>query len=154
MKPFLNSYQRNNKLVWDATVQTMNGLFNEVWEGKDTISVDHAVEITLPVWVFFSSPVSVFFIHTEILNFRLLSLSLVLQVIPIFCLFSSQCSQIQMTRIWAKNVMAPGKYHTKGTPDVDERGTPHGLNRNSRQGYAPRLEFETYKASTKHQDCL
>ena len=42
-------YQRNNKLVWDAAFQTMNGLFNEVWAGKDIISVDHAVEITLPV---------------------------------------------------------------------------------------------------------
>ena len=46
---FKNSYQRNNKLVWDASVQTMNELFIEVWAGKDTISVDHAVEITLPV---------------------------------------------------------------------------------------------------------
>ena len=85
MKPFLNSYQRNNKLVWDASVQIMNGLFTEVWAGKDTISVDHAVEITLPVWVFFRLPnLSP---HTEILSFRLLSLSLVLQVIPIFCFF-------------------------------------------------------------------
>ena len=48
MKP---SYQRNNKLVWDSSVQIMNGLFTEVWADKDTISVDHAVEITLPVRV-------------------------------------------------------------------------------------------------------
>ena len=47
----LKSYvcQRNNKLVWDETVKIMNGLFNEVWAGKDVISLDHAVEITLPV---------------------------------------------------------------------------------------------------------
>ncbi|PPQ93732.1 hypothetical protein CVT25_013072 [Psilocybe cyanescens] len=40
---------RNNKLVWDETVQIMNGLFNEVWKDKDVISLDHCVEITLPV---------------------------------------------------------------------------------------------------------
>jgi cytochrome P450 len=44
--------ERNNKLVWDTSVQIMNGLFNEVWAGKDTISVDHAVEITLPIALF------------------------------------------------------------------------------------------------------
>ena len=44
--------QRNNKLVWDETTKIVNALFNEVWEGKDVISVDHAVEITLPVWVY------------------------------------------------------------------------------------------------------
>ena len=27
----------------------MDGLFNELWKGKDVISVDHCVEITLPV---------------------------------------------------------------------------------------------------------
>lgn len=98
-------------------------------------------------------PVSVFFIHTKILNLRLLFSSLVLQVTPIFCLFFwPQCSQ--MTRIWAKNDMAPGEYRTEGTPDVDERGTPHGLKGNSRQGYAPRMVFEPYKASTKYQGCL
>jgi hypothetical protein len=59
-----------------------------------------------------------------------------------------------MTRIWAKNDMAPGEYRTEGTPDVDERGTPHGLKGNSRQGYAPRMVFEPYKASTKYQGCL
>jgi len=29
----------------------MNDLFNDVWTGKDTISVDDGIEITLPVWV-------------------------------------------------------------------------------------------------------
>ena len=46
--------------------------------------------------------------------------------------------------------MAPEWDHTKGTPDVDERRTPPGLNGNYRQGSAPRLEFETYKTSTKY----
>ncbi|PSR70452.1 hypothetical protein PHLCEN_2v13703 [Hermanssonia centrifuga] len=42
----------NNKLVWDETVRIMNGLFDDVWAGKDTIIVDHAVEITLPIALF------------------------------------------------------------------------------------------------------
>ena len=29
----------------------MNGLFNEVWAGKDVISLDHTLEITLEVCV-------------------------------------------------------------------------------------------------------
>ncbi len=28
--------QPNNKLVWDETVRIMNGLFDDVWAGKDT----------------------------------------------------------------------------------------------------------------------
>ena len=43
--------QRNNKLVWDETIKIMNGLFNEVWAGKDVISLDHTLEITLAVCV-------------------------------------------------------------------------------------------------------
>ena len=67
----------------------MNGLFTEVWAGKETISVDHAVEITLPVWVFLrlSNLSPIIFSHANILNLRLLSLSLVLQVISVFCFF-------------------------------------------------------------------
>ena len=43
------------------------GFFTEVWAGKDTISVDHAVEITLPVhWQAFLSPS--IFIHANILR--------------------------------------------------------------------------------------
>ncbi|KAF8804431.1 cytochrome P450 [Phlegmacium glaucopus] len=44
--------ERNNRLVWDETVQIMKGLFDEVWAGKDVISVDHAVEITFPIALF------------------------------------------------------------------------------------------------------
>jgi len=43
---------RNNRLVWDETVQIMNGLFNDVWRGKDTISVDNVVEITVSIALF------------------------------------------------------------------------------------------------------
>ena len=46
--------QRNNKLVWDETIKIMNGLFNEVWAGKDVISLDHTLEITLSVCVYSS----------------------------------------------------------------------------------------------------
>ncbi|PPQ67222.1 hypothetical protein CVT26_007295 [Gymnopilus dilepis] len=40
---------RNNKLVWDETVKIVQGLFADVWHDKDVITVDHAVDITLPV---------------------------------------------------------------------------------------------------------
>ena len=36
-------------LVWDATVEIMRGLFSDVWGGRDVITVDHCVDITLPV---------------------------------------------------------------------------------------------------------
>ena len=77
--------QRNNRLVWDETIKIMNGLFDEVWAGKDVISLDHTLEITLAVCVYSSlqwsySPFSL------ILIFRLLSLSSVLQVIACWLL--------------------------------------------------------------------
>ena len=31
----------------------MNGLFNDVWGGKDVVSLDHTVETTLAVCVYF-----------------------------------------------------------------------------------------------------
>ncbi|KAF9054629.1 cytochrome P450 [Panaeolus papilionaceus] len=43
---------RNNKLVWEETVKIMNSLFNEVWKDKSSISVDHCVDITLPIALF------------------------------------------------------------------------------------------------------
>ncbi|KAF8811212.1 cytochrome P450 [Phlegmacium glaucopus] len=42
---------RNNKLVWDETVKIMQGLFNDFWKDQDIISVDHCLDITLPVCV-------------------------------------------------------------------------------------------------------
>jgi len=44
--------QRNNRLVWDETLNIMKGLFEDVWGGKDVITVDHCVDITLPVSFF------------------------------------------------------------------------------------------------------
>ncbi|TFY75699.1 hypothetical protein EWM64_g8312 [Hericium alpestre] len=41
--------ERNNKLVWDETVQIMIDLFDNVWKNKQEIAVDHCVDITLPV---------------------------------------------------------------------------------------------------------
>jgi len=44
--------QRNNRLVWDETLKIMKGLFEDVWGDKDVITVDHCVDITLPVSFF------------------------------------------------------------------------------------------------------
>ena len=41
--------QKNNKLVWDETIQIMMGLFNDVWGDRSEVVVDHGVDITLPV---------------------------------------------------------------------------------------------------------
>ena len=41
--------QRNNKLVWDETVKIMHGLFNDLWASQDVVSVNHVVDLTLPV---------------------------------------------------------------------------------------------------------
>ncbi|KAN0103584.1 cytochrome P450 monooxygenase [Russula decolorans] len=41
--------ERNNKLVWDETIQIMNDLFDNVWGDRSEIIVDHCVDITLPV---------------------------------------------------------------------------------------------------------
>ena len=41
--------KRNNKLVWDETVKIMQGLFNDLWANQDVISINHVVDMTLPV---------------------------------------------------------------------------------------------------------
>ena len=41
--------QRNNKLVWTETVKIMESLFKDAWEDKKVISMDHCVDLTLPV---------------------------------------------------------------------------------------------------------
>ena len=46
---FLTSSKRNNKLVWDASVDIVQGLVEDVWAGQDVITVDHCLDITLPV---------------------------------------------------------------------------------------------------------
>ena len=41
--------QRNNKLVWDETVEIMEDLFRDVWEYKESVTVDNALDITFQV---------------------------------------------------------------------------------------------------------
>lgn len=41
--------ERNNKLVWDETVKIMLDMFDNLWHNAPQITVDHCVEITLPV---------------------------------------------------------------------------------------------------------
>ncbi|OCH86802.1 cytochrome P450 [Obba rivulosa] len=41
--------ERNNKLVWDETINVMSDLFNNVWGEKEQIEVDHIVDLTVPI---------------------------------------------------------------------------------------------------------
>src|SRR5882757_7966526 len=43
--------QRNNRLVWDESMKIMQGLFIDLWENQDVVTVDHVVDITLPVFI-------------------------------------------------------------------------------------------------------
>ncbi|KAF8967870.1 cytochrome P450 [Flammula alnicola] len=43
---------RNNTLVWNESIKTVKGMFEDVWAGRDVISVDHCVDITLPIALF------------------------------------------------------------------------------------------------------
>ncbi|KAI0703435.1 cytochrome P450 [Cytidiella melzeri] len=44
--------ERNNKLVWDETKLIVRDLFENVWGSKKEISVDHALDVTLPLALF------------------------------------------------------------------------------------------------------
>ncbi|EKM52724.1 uncharacterized protein PHACADRAFT_126770 [Phanerochaete carnosa HHB-10118-sp] len=44
--------ERNNRLVWEETVKIMADLFENVWGEQKSITVDHAVDITLPIALF------------------------------------------------------------------------------------------------------
>ena len=39
----------NNKLVWDESVRVLQDMIDNVWKHADTVSVDHALEMTVPV---------------------------------------------------------------------------------------------------------
>ena len=41
--------QKNNKLVWDETIQIMMDMFENVWSDRSEVVVDHGVDVTLPV---------------------------------------------------------------------------------------------------------
>ncbi|KAI0090485.1 cytochrome P450 [Irpex rosettiformis] len=44
--------ERNNALVWDETKLIIQDLFNNVWGDQKEITVDHAVDVTLPLALF------------------------------------------------------------------------------------------------------
>ncbi|KZT39771.1 cytochrome P450 [Sistotremastrum suecicum HHB10207 ss-3] len=41
--------ERNNRLVFEAAVGIMNGLYAKVWGTKESIEVDHCLDLTLPI---------------------------------------------------------------------------------------------------------
>ncbi|KAJ3892405.1 cytochrome P450, partial [Lentinula edodes] len=43
---------RNNKLIWDETVRIILDLFDNVWGSQESIVIDHALSITLPIALF------------------------------------------------------------------------------------------------------
>ncbi|THH29773.1 hypothetical protein EUX98_g4419 [Antrodiella citrinella] len=45
----------NNRLVWDETVKVMNDLFKNIWGDKKDITLNHALEITMPIALFIIS---------------------------------------------------------------------------------------------------
>ncbi|KAH7887086.1 cytochrome P450 [Phlebopus sp. FC_14] len=44
--------EKNNRLVWDATTKIMLELFDDVWAGQNEITVNHGVDLTLPIALF------------------------------------------------------------------------------------------------------
>ncbi|KAG1822549.1 cytochrome P450 [Suillus subaureus] len=44
--------ERNNRLVWDATIQIMLDLFDTMWAGQEEVVVDHSVDLTFPIALF------------------------------------------------------------------------------------------------------
>ncbi|KIJ61829.1 hypothetical protein HYDPIDRAFT_176809 [Hydnomerulius pinastri MD-312] len=43
---------KNNRLVWEATTKIMLDLFDDVWAGKNEITIEHGVDLTLPIALF------------------------------------------------------------------------------------------------------
>jgi cytochrome P450 len=43
---------RNNSLVWSESVKTVKEMFTDLWTDRDVITVDHCVDITLPIALF------------------------------------------------------------------------------------------------------
>ncbi|KAI0819401.1 cytochrome P450 [Trametes gibbosa] len=41
--------ERNNKLVWDETVRILHDLFDNVWGPRDTVLIDNATDLTVPI---------------------------------------------------------------------------------------------------------
>ncbi|KIK59170.1 hypothetical protein GYMLUDRAFT_684483 [Collybiopsis luxurians FD-317 M1] len=43
---------KNNKLIWNETIRIIGDLFENVWGPQDSVVVDHAVNITVPISLF------------------------------------------------------------------------------------------------------
>ncbi|KAJ4475587.1 cytochrome P450 [Lentinula aciculospora] len=43
---------RNNKLIWDETIRIIIDLFDNVWGSQESVVIDHALSITLPIALF------------------------------------------------------------------------------------------------------
>lgn len=41
--------QRNNRLVWDETINIVKELSDDVWRGKNEVTMDNIVDLTVPV---------------------------------------------------------------------------------------------------------
>ncbi|KAJ6462196.1 cytochrome P450 [Mycena sanguinolenta] len=44
--------EKSNKLVWDESVKIMAEMFNTQWNNADEVTIDHCLEITLPIALF------------------------------------------------------------------------------------------------------
>jgi hypothetical protein len=132
----------------------MNGLFNDVWEGKDVILLDHTVETTLAVCVYFI--LAIMILLALLINTINTNLQITLFAISIAgkCNLTAFSQNVYSYRIWAANVMERGQSHSKRTPDVNERSSPHRLYRNLHQTLIPRLDFEAYETVGFYQGCF
>jgi hypothetical protein len=43
---FAHPYQKNNRLVWDTTISTVNSLIEDVWGLKNEVVVDQLPDVT------------------------------------------------------------------------------------------------------------
>ncbi|EAU86315.2 614/534 cytochrome P450 [Coprinopsis cinerea okayama7 len=44
--------ERNNRLVWEETIQVLAQLFSDVWENKDRVTIDNTKDLTFPIALF------------------------------------------------------------------------------------------------------
>ncbi|KZV68494.1 cytochrome P450 [Peniophora sp. CONT] len=44
--------ERNNRLVWDETVRIVDDLMNDIWQNAPTVTVNDAVDFTIPIAIF------------------------------------------------------------------------------------------------------
>ncbi|KAH8834989.1 cytochrome P450 [Flagelloscypha sp. PMI_526] len=46
---------RNNRIVWDQALSNMRDLFDNVWGSQESVTYDHAVDLTMPLTLFIIS---------------------------------------------------------------------------------------------------